>query len=94
MTKHIQDKCCKRCWNDSEAISYCMNMNCPCHTSQPKEECKHEDLKLVGVIPHQDKCLVCKEGLVANEIEILNMFHEVGGFCDNEKCIRYLLLVV
>jgi hypothetical protein len=56
--------------------------------------CKHEDIKLVGAIANTQLCFKCGNNLVANEIEILNTYYEVGGFCDNEKCERYLLLVV
>lgn len=59
-----------------------------------KDECNHEDVKLVGAIANTHLCFECGGSLVANEIDILNMFYEVGGFCDNEKCKRYLLLVV
>ena len=38
-------------------------------------------------------CVECGGELVCNEIEILNMFYEVGAFCDNEKCKRYMILV-
>lgn len=59
-----------------------------------KEECKHEDLKLVGAIANTHLCFKCGGNLVANEIEIFNQLYDVGGFCDNEKCERFLLLVV
>ena len=59
-----------------------------------KEECKHEDMKLVGVIANTHLCFKCGGNLVSNEIEIFSEFHEVGGFCDNEKCERFLILVV
>lgn len=39
-------------------------------------------------------CLKCKGELKANEIEIFGEFHEVGGYCDNKECERYLILVV
>jgi hypothetical protein len=58
------------------------------------KDCNHEDVKLVGAIMNTERCFKCKGNLVANEIEILNMFYEVGGFCDNSECERYLILVV
>lgn len=70
----------------------CFNkIPCPIHS---KEECKHEDLKLVSVLNNTDKCFKCSEQLVCNEIEIFNQFYEVGAFCNNEKCERFLILVV
>lgn len=58
------------------------------------QECKHEDMKLVGCIANTHLCFKCGKNLVSNEVEILNVYHEIGGFCDNEKCERFLLLVV
>lgn len=59
-----------------------------------KKECKHEDVKLVGAIANTHLCFKCGGVLLSNEIEIIGAQYEVGGFCDNEKCERYLLLVV
>lgn len=59
-----------------------------------EENCKHEDMKLVGIITNTHLCFKCGGHLSVNEIEIFNQFYEVGGFCDNEKCERFLLLVV
>ena len=47
----------------------------------------------VGVIAAL-RCITCKWSLCSSEIEIHGTFVEVGGFCDNAACIRYLLLVV
>ncbi len=55
----------------------------------------HEhDYKLHKTFVNTNLCFKCGKSLTVNEIEILNMFYEVGGFCDDEKCERYLLLVV
>lgn len=55
----------------------------------------HEhDYKLVGAIANTHLCFKCGKELVANEIEILNQYYEVGGFCNDEKCERFLLLVI
>lgn len=59
-----------------------------------KEECKHEDMKLVGAIANTHLCFKCGKNLVVSEIEILGSFYEIGGFCNDEKCERFLLLVV
>lgn len=59
-----------------------------------KEECKHENSELIGIIQPHPKCIKCGNQLIAHDIEIFNMYEEIGGFCDNEKCERYLLLVV
>lgn len=56
-------------------------------------DCEHKDVKLVKTIVDDGRCISCKQPLVANEIEILGMFYEVGGFCSEEKCERYMLLV-
>lgn len=58
-----------------------------------KEECKHEEVKLVGAILN-NHCNKCGGDLVVNEVEILNMFYEVRAFCENKECERYLILVV
>lgn len=44
----------------------------------------------------RDELQVCKCGelLVAHEIEIHGEFIEIAGYCDNEECIRFNLLVV
>lgn len=57
--------------------------------------CEHSDSELVNIVPPDDfqKCIECGKVLVANEIEIIGMFYEVGGFCDNKDCKRYMLLV-
>jgi len=39
------------------------------------------------------KCNKCETPLLANEIEILGTFYEIGGYCDNKDCERYLILV-
>ena len=59
-----------------------------------QNKCKHEDMKLVGAIANSHLCHKCGGNLLSNEIEILNVPHEIGGFCDNEKCERFLILVV
>lgn len=58
------------------------------------EECTHEDCKIVGAIANTHLCFKCHGELVANEIYINYEYVEVGGFCNNEKCERFLLLVV
>lgn len=59
-----------------------------------KENCEHSNMELVGAIADTHLCIDCGENLISHEIEILNCFYEVGGFCGNEKCKRYLLLVI
>lgn len=59
-----------------------------------KIDCKHEDCKLVGCIANTHLCFKCHQPLICNEIEIYGEFHEIGGFCNDEKCERFLLLVV
>ena len=59
-----------------------------------KNECEHKDCKIVGAIANTHLCHKCGGELVSNEIEIIGAFYEVGGFCDNEKCERFLVLVV
>ena len=59
-----------------------------------EENCSHKDIRPNKELTSLHLCFECKQPLVCNEVEILNMFYEVGGFCDNEKCPRYLLLVV
>lgn len=71
----------------------CRNIKCECPKTFGKE-CKHEDVKLVGAFINTHLCFKCGGNLVSNEIEIYNEFYEVGGVCDNEKCERYLILVV
>lgn len=60
------------------------------------DKCKHEDAKIVGQIEPKEwqKCIKCGTQLVVSEIDIWGIFYEVGGFCDNKQCERYLLLVV
>lgn len=63
----------------------------PLHNEIPK---KHEhDLKYVKAIVNTHLCFKCNKDLVSNEIEILNQFYEMGAFCDDEKCERYMILV-
>lgn len=50
-------------------------------------------LTKIGAFVNTHLCFECKENLLANEVEILNQFYEVGAFCGNEKCKRYLILV-
>ena len=57
------------------------------------KEHKHEEV-LVGAIANTHLCFKCAGNLVSNEIEVLGDYIEVGGFCDSEKCERYLVLVV
>ena len=59
-----------------------------------EKRCNHEDAIPVGVLPDTSKCWKCKGELVSNEVEIYNMFQEIGGYCDNKECERYMLLVV
>lgn len=60
--------------------------------NKPKSECKHEEV-LVEAIANTHLCHKCGGNLCANDVEILGQYYEVGGFCDNEKCERYLILV-
>jgi len=55
-------------------------------------EHEHEPI-LVKAIANTHLCVECGGGLVCNEVEILNMSYEIGAFCDNEKCKRYMILV-
>ncbi len=59
-----------------------------------EEKCKHENVTLVKTLIDTHLCFECKTHLTVHEIEIFNQFYEIGGFCDNEKCKRYLLLVI
>lgn len=72
----------ERCWKDT-----------PSPQSPLSESCKHGDVKLVGMMKSPDTCLECKGQLIANEIEIFNQYYEVGGFCDNSECKRYMILI-
>lgn len=63
-------------------------------TGPRKEKCHEHDLVLVGAITNTHLCLKCEKHLAASEVEILNQYYEIGSFCDNEECERYLLLVV
>lgn len=56
-------------------------------------EHKHQEV-LVGAIANTHLCFKCASQLVCNEVEVLGQYYEFGAFCDNEKCERYLLLVV
>lgn len=82
----------------------CMNLDksCPnphyldskCTCPRPdKPKCEEHDLKLIGFLSNTI-CIKCNNELTANEIEIFGEFHEVGGYCDNKECERYLILVV
>lgn len=59
-----------------------------------KEDCEHKDIKLVGAIANTHLCFKCGKQLTVSEIEIFNQFYDVGAFCNDEKCERFLLLVV
>ncbi len=65
-----------------------------CCLCDEKESCKHEDVTLKKTLTNLHLCISCGGTLVSNEVEILNMLYEMGGFCDSEKCERYLVLVV
>lgn len=39
-------------------------------------------------------CIKCQQKLLCHEIEIFNFPYEVGGYCENKQCERYLLLVI
>lgn len=54
--------------------------------------CTHENMEIIGEID-TSVCIKCRGALVSNEIEYLGVFLEVGGFCYNKECERYLLLV-
>lgn len=38
-------------------------------------------------------CRKCKKQLLAHEIEILNMFYEVGVYCGNESCEMFEIII-
>ena len=59
-----------------------------------KKDCSHDSVKLVGAIFNTHLCVSCGGQLVVNEIEIMSSFHEVGAFCNNDKCDRYVILVI
>lgn len=40
------------------------------------------------------ECKKCRQNLRVHEVEIFNNWFEVGAYCDNEKCERYLILVI
>lgn len=61
---------------------------------KPEEHSCEDNLVLVGALKNTHLCVKCGNTLCANEIEILNSYYEVGGFCNNEKCERFLILVV
>jgi hypothetical protein len=56
-------------------------------------KCDHKDAVLVGAIANTYLCVKCQGELICNEIEILNEYYEIGAFCNNEKCERFLILV-
>lgn len=58
------------------------------------KDCKHKDSKLESVLVNTHLCTKCGKNLVAHEVEIFNTYYEIGGFCDNKECERFLLLVV
>lgn len=39
-------------------------------------------------------CVECSEDILVHEIEILNVFYEIGGYCNNPNCKRYKILLV
>lgn len=55
--------------------------------------CSHEDATLVKAIANTHFCVKCSKNLVSNEIYINYEYVEVGAFCDDDKCERYMLLV-
>lgn len=61
--------------------------------NQKEKKCEHEDVKLIGAIANTHLCFECGGVLVSNEIEILGQYYEIGAFCRNEKCKRFLILV-
>ena len=52
-----------------------------------KEQCTHPVLEPV-------LCRKCKSHLVAHEEEIMGILCEIAGYCNNEKCDFYKVLVV
>ena len=56
--------------------------------------CKSEDISIIGAIANTHLCFKCGKSLVINELEIYGEFKEIGAFCNDEKCERFLLLVV
>ena len=59
-----------------------------------QDDCKHEDVKVTGVEINTHLCVSCGKELFGNEVEIFNEYYYVGGWCGNEKCNRYRLLVI
>lgn len=47
-----------------------------------------------GVSAEFEKCIKCGESLLLAENEVMGAYYEIGGYCDNKECERYLLLVV
>lgn len=41
-----------------------------------------------------EKCEVCDVDLFLKEIEIYGQLYPIGVYCNNEKCARYLFLLV
>jgi hypothetical protein len=60
----------------------------------PKQEKHEHELQYVGAIVTPETCIKCGDRLIASEIEIIGTFYEVGGYCENQKCDRFLVLVV
>lgn len=85
-THHDKDACykCEKCKQHFFLENQLQRHTC----------CEHKDVKIVGAIINTHLCFECGNNLVSNEIEILNQYYEIGGFCGNEKCKRYLILVV
>ena len=70
---------------------------CTCPDCLPYDKCKkhcsHEDATLVKAIANTHLCVKCSANLVSNEIYVNYEYVEMGAFCDNEKCERYMILV-
>jgi len=58
------------------------------------EKCNHKDIKVKSILFNTHLCIECGENLVSHEIEIFNSYYEIGGFCNNKDCKRFLLLTV
>jgi len=90
LKEDVYDLMCKDCAKDpAEPLGDTEQLPSP-----QEKKCGHEDLKLIGAIINTHLCFECGNNLVSNEVEILNQYYEIGGFCDKKECKRYLILVV
>ena len=62
---------------------FCYHKSMTAHTIKKKERDERYDV-----------CVECGDPLYIHEVDVLNMFYEVGAHCINENCKRCRLLVV